>query len=95
MDQVGKIELHRKRISIFTILLLLFLGGSIWIFLVQIKVLSNPFLAADSETVVLPTPRPTSTVEIPVETQYENPFDENTQYVNPFSNYQNPFDSIK
>lgn len=27
--------------------------------------------------------------------QYENPFDEKTQYTNPFEEYQNPFDSLE
>ncbi len=26
---------------------------------------------------------------------YRNPFDKNSQYVNPFSAYKNPFDSLK
>lgn len=39
------------------------------------------------------TPSPT----IPIETQYENPFDKNAQYENPFSEsgYENPFESIE
>jgi hypothetical protein len=27
--------------------------------------------------------------------EYQNPFDKNAQYVNPFSQYKNPFDSLK
>lgn len=27
--------------------------------------------------------------------EYKNPFDKNAQYVNPFSKYKNPFDSLK
>lgn len=26
---------------------------------------------------------------------YENPFDKDTQYVNPFSEYKNPFDNLE
>jgi len=26
--------------------------------------------------------------------EYDNPFDKNTQYVNPFSEYKNPFDEL-
>jgi len=95
MGQMEEIEVRHKRISIFAIILLVFLGASLWIFFVTIQVLPNPFIPVDVETVILPTPRPTSNVEVPVETQYQNPFDENTQYVNPFSSYQNPFDSIE
>lgn len=32
---------------------------------------------------------------VSLQTQYQNPFDENSQYVNPFSEYKNPFDSLK
>lgn len=32
---------------------------------------------------------------VKLQTQYQNPFDKNTQYVNPFSSYQNPFDNLK
>lgn len=27
--------------------------------------------------------------------EYQNPFDKNSQYVNPFSQYKNPFDNLK
>lgn len=33
--------------------------------------------------------------EIQLKTEYQNPFDKKTQYVNPFSGYKNPFDQIK
>lgn len=33
--------------------------------------------------------------EVSLQTQYQNPFDKNTQYVNPFSSYKNPFDALK
>lgn len=39
-----------------------------------------------------PTPIP-ATVEL--KTEYQNPLDEKTQYVNPFSEYKNPFDEMK
>ena len=29
------------------------------------------------------------------QTDYENPFNKDSQYVNPFSEYKNPFDSLK
>jgi len=32
---------------------------------------------------------------VPMETKYENPFDEKTQYNNPFSETNNPFDNLK
>ena len=46
-----------------------------------------PFKATQSSQ------KTTSTVA--VKTEYQNPFDKNSQYVNPFSPYKNPFDSIK
>lgn len=36
------------------------------------------------------TKQPTVTLQ----TQYQNPFDKNAQYVNPFSSYKNPFDGL-
>lgn len=32
---------------------------------------------------------------VSLQTQYQNPFDKNTQYVNPFARYKNPFDNLK
>lgn len=32
---------------------------------------------------------------VSLKTDYKNPFDKDTQYVNPFSQYKNPFDSLK
>jgi len=37
----------------------------------------------------------TSASSIAPQNQYENPFDKDSQYVNPFSDYKNPFDSLK
>lgn len=45
---------------------------------------------------VLPTP--TSVPKEPLITpqvEYENPLDKDTQYVNPFSEYKNPFDAVQ
>ncbi len=32
---------------------------------------------------------------VALKSEYENPFDKNTQYENPFNDYQNPFDNLK
>lgn len=32
---------------------------------------------------------------VTLQKQYQNPFDKNTQYINPFSSYKNPFDTLK
>ena len=34
-------------------------------------------------------------LKVPLTEVYQNPFDQNTQYVNPFSAYKNPFDSLE
>jgi len=32
---------------------------------------------------------------VALKSDYQNPFEEETQYVNPFDEYQNPFDNLK
>lgn len=32
---------------------------------------------------------------VSLQKQYQNPFDKNSQFVNPFSSYKNPFDELK
>lgn len=32
---------------------------------------------------------------VSLQNQYQNPFDKSAQYVNPFSEYKNPFDALK
>lgn len=32
---------------------------------------------------------------VKLQTDYQNPFDKKTQYVNPFASYKNPFDSLQ
>ena len=34
-------------------------------------------------------------LRVPLHAVYENPFDKETQYVNPFSEYKNPFDYLE
>jgi hypothetical protein len=34
-------------------------------------------------------------IQIALKNEYENPFEETTQYQNPFDEYHNPFDDIK
>lgn len=42
-----------------------------------------------------PSSTPPKEPQIQLETQYQNPFNQKTQYVNPFSSYKNPFDNLK
>ena len=51
-------------------------------FLVAKGVIKNPLTSKQKATVSL-------------QTRYDNPFDKNTQYANPFSQYKNPFDTAK
>ena len=34
-------------------------------------------------------------LKVPLNVVYQNPFDQKTQYVNPFSEYKNPFDYLE
>ncbi len=42
-----------------------------------------------------PTIQAKNKINVPIETKYENPFNEKTQYQNPFSKNTNPFDNLK
>lgn len=44
---------------------------------------------------LLPQVTPIPTPIVTLTTQYENPFDRDSQYVNPFSTYKNPFNNVK
>lgn len=37
---------------------------------------------------------PTTQASVALKKEYDNPFDKNTQYSNPFSQSQNPFDNL-
>lgn len=47
---------------------------------------------ANQPATSIPTLRPAS---VTLKADYNNPFDNKTQYSNPFADYQNPFDSLK
>ena len=57
--------------------------------LFYLGVIKNP--AKQIQSIVTGKKEPT----VALKTQYQNPFDKATQYVNPFSSYQNPFDNLK
>lgn len=48
-------------------------------------------LTKQLEQVISPAQDPT----VVLKSDYQNPFDANAQYVNPFSEYHNPFDSLE
>lgn len=87
------VGLPKRRFSFLTFFLLLILATSIWIFLTTIEVLPNPYLQYEDD-VFVPKPKKKA-ASVQLENEYQNPFDEKTQYVNPFSSYKNPFDTLK
>lgn len=68
-------------------LLLLVIAAAAFFILVSAGVLKGPKLPT------LPSLKKEPTVSL--QKQYQNPFDKNSQYVNPFSQYKNPFDALK
>lgn len=64
------------------LLSLLLLLAVVFYLLVVKGLVRNPLAPAQKPTVSL-------------QSQYQNPFDKNTQYANPFSQYKNPFDTVK
>lgn len=72
--------------SVILILLILFLVvGSIAAFVVYKTInTGTQRVAKQSESLA-----------VALKSEYQNPFDKNTQYENPFNDYQNPFDQLK
>ncbi len=68
------------------LLLLLIVGVALFI-LVASGILKGPKLPA------LPSLKKEPTVSL--QKQYQNPFDKGAQYLNPFTQYKNPFDALK
>lgn len=76
MNQKGVIHLA------LPLILLLLLGGAVFL-LVYFGIITNPF----KNLPILGQKGP----KVDVKSEYKNPFDKNTQYVNPFETYKNPF----
>ena len=81
MDQKGAITL------VVPLLLLIIIAAVIFVLFSQ-GLFKNPL----SKIPILPQSKE-STVSL--QKQYQNPFDKSVQYVNPFSEFKNPFDLIK
>ena len=62
--------------------ILLIIGGSIYL-LSYFGFIKNPF----SKLPFIGQKEP----QVTLKTEYKNPFDKDTQYVNPFETYKNPF----
>ncbi len=80
-------SIHHHRIAVFSIIAFLI------VLTIAIIVLSKSLIPQSS---TIPT-QSTSKKEpdVLMKTEYENPFAKNAQYVNPFSQYKNPFDRLK
>lgn len=77
-------------ILIIVIVILAIFGVVLYVFKM------NTNLEIPNNTAGMPTPTSISqNTGIELQTQYENPFDQNTQYVNPFSENKNPFDDLQ
>lgn len=78
--------MSQKGVAHILLLVLLLAGLVVGVFLVSS---GNPLklFSKASEKKQEPT--------VTLQKQYQNPFDKSAQYVNPFSSYKNPFDSLK
>jgi len=81
VNQKGAIVLIAPLVFLLIIAIILF-------FLISQGIIKNPL-----KSLSLPGQPKESTISL--QKQYQNPFDKDTQYVNPFSSYQNPFDTLK
>lgn len=81
MNQKGAIAL------VAPILLVLIIVAIVFILISQ-GFIKNPF-----KSFSLPTVKKEPAVSL--QKRYQNPFDKSAQYVNPFSEFKNPFDLLK
>lgn len=82
--------MHQKGAIALVVPFLILLIIAVALFLViQQGIIKNPF-----KTLPLLGIRPQEPTVV-LQKQYQNPFDKSTQYVNPFSEFKNPFDLIK
>lgn len=62
------------------------------VFILFIVIITGLFIFTLSPTPII---RAEKKMNVPMETKYENPFNEKTQYENPFNQNTNPFDNLK
>lgn len=80
--------MNQKGVIVLAAPLLFLLIAAVIIFvLISQGLIKNPL-----KSIALPGQSKEPTVSL--QKQYQNPFDKSTQYVNPFSSYKNPFDSL-
>jgi len=67
-------------------LLLLLIVGAVFVILLATGILKNPFKNIPFLSKIGP-----AGPKVEVKSEYKNPFKKETQYVNPFNSYKNPF----
>lgn len=81
LKEVSKL-LNSKNLLLLFLALLIIGAVVLFVLILNQRKLTSPGSQATQE----------STVSLKKE--YENPFDKKTQYINPFSDYKNPFDNL-
>lgn len=79
---------QRGVIALVVPLIFLLVAGAVIFILISQGLIKNPL-----KSITLPGQKKEPTVSL--QKQYQNPFDSSVQYVNPFSDFKNPFDLIK
>ncbi len=74
---------NKKKIFIVLPLFILVIG-IVFVGLVRFRIIQDPF---PLQNIPLLQQGP----QVSIKSDYKNPFDKNTQYVNPFDTYKNPF----
>lgn len=75
--------------AIVLVLMAVIIVGIVSVVLYTLGVVKLPGKSIPKDT------KSASDVQVELKKEYENPFDKSTQYQNPFSDYQNPFDQLK
>lgn len=88
--------INNNKIIIVVIILLIMVLSFLVILLFVLKSNKTSFLPSATQTESNTNISPTITgIVVPVVTSYDNPFEQKTQYTNPFSDNTNPFDNLK
>lgn len=92
MDNKNKIaitlaSLRQKKVLIWLPLLLL-VSGVVFVLLVRFGIVKDPF---PLQKIPFLSKEP----KVSIKSEYKNPFDKKTQYINPFDTYKNPFEVAK
>ncbi len=78
---------QKGAIALAVPLLLIATAAAVFYILISQGIIKGPTLP------IFPGAKKEPTVSL--QKQYQNPFDKNAQYLNPFSQYKNPFDALK